>query len=73
MERSFETFILSKVLVKVVVGPGFRVAGRRQEVTAKSQASGLVSFHGESRRQRVGHGWLDVEDRPTPHGAGAAS
>ena len=27
-----------------VAGPGFRVAGRRQEVTAKSQASGIMSF-----------------------------
>ena len=26
------------------MGPGFRVAGRRQEVTAKSQASGTMSF-----------------------------
>ena len=27
-----------------VVGPGFGVAGRRQEVTAKFQASGIMSF-----------------------------
>ena len=30
--------------VEVVVGRGFRVAGRRQEVTAKSEASGINHF-----------------------------
>ena len=51
--------------------PRFRVAGRRHEVTAKSQASRIVSFLMEkSKLRRVGGGPLRG-DRPSPGGAGA--
>ena len=57
MERSFEIFVFSKILGGVVVGPGFRVGGWRQEMTSR-----IMSFPWEFRRQQVGHGWPDVED-----------
>ena len=44
---------------------------RRQEATAESQASGITSFHGGSRRQRACHDWLDVEGHQTLGGFGA--
>ena len=44
MKRSFERFVSSEFRVEDDVGSGFRVAGRRQEVTAKSQASRVLSF-----------------------------
>ena len=65
VERPFEIFAFRKVLEVVVVGPGFRVAGRRQEVAAKSRASGIVSFPWRIQTS-AGRGWLDVEGHPTP-------
>ena len=44
VERPFRLFVSCEVLGGVAIWPGFRVAGRRQEVTAKSQASRIMSF-----------------------------
>ena len=52
-------------------GPGFRVAGRRQEVTAKSQASGIMFFPWRSRHRQVRRGWPAEGGRQRLDGVGA--
>ena len=54
----------ARFCVGVVVGPRFRVKGRRQEVTAKSQASAVMSFQWGFHTS-AGRGWLGVAGHQT--------
>ena len=68
-ERSFEMFVFSKVLGGGRCRAWVPRGRRRRPGNPRLQESCLS--HVESRRQQVGHGWLDEEDRLTPDKVGA--
>ena len=57
----FEGLVVCQVLCRLVLGAGFRAAGRWQEVTAKSQASGITSFPLWCRRVSSTPLWAEID------------